>query len=128
MVVLKDVTCDVCQEIVEVTVDPNTSELEMYCDICQCITLHTSLCNGGLNSRWRYCDFDFSDDRELAKHIRVGKGEAVDSNDKPVVDKHGKAIHDQVQFSQDTMDEKIDRGITERERAKGKRPLFFSKK
>lgn len=81
MTILKDFYCTECgEEAYDVEVPScDVSELHMPCSECRCGTSHKALCNGGLNSRYRFNDWNAGD---VEKRIHVTKSGACYGNPK----------------------------------------------
>jgi hypothetical protein len=106
--ILRDYFCLQCGEV-KFDVAEDTDQL--YCKNCKKKTAHGVVCNGGANSRWRFCDFP--DDPEWWQGRTSSKVTAHykddDGVEHKVEHKDGGVIHEQDKFVGDGSSEKRDK-------------------
>lgn len=126
MEMLRDFQCEICGNITENYTENHINNICIYCKNCMQVTNHNVIINGGIKSRWLYMDFNFDNDREVRKHIRLGKSTVKDKLGRDLVDmrkgpNYQKKISDIVKENHEGC---IERKVHEIEIKKGRRPIY----
>ena len=125
--ILKDFVCSYCDSINEHMCEQEDDKGEYYCYKCGMETPHVSRCNGGVNSRWRFCDWYGWDS---SGHVSIeGKAGAahynLDTGEKEPLPHMSGVNCDEIQTGIDRRKEKREKIAYKSKRKKGKTPLFF---
>lgn len=86
MPVLKDLECSRCGSVTEALVDGDVTIEAVRCECCRKLTVHRTICNGGVRgARWRYadCTSDYIRDRFHVRKVEAYTHDA-DGNEVPV--------------------------------------------
>lgn len=124
--ILRDLTCSVCGNVLaDVMMEVNELVREVACDECRQVTAHTVVCNGGCGVRYRCNDFS-SDPADYRGQITVSPPTChTVEGDKPVESAKGGIMHEAPKFTDaDRRNERQDRFRFERDRQKGRRPIY----
>lgn len=125
--VLKDFECCRCAGISEHAVMSDQTTIAEYCEKCETMTNHLSICNGGTGKRYRFADWSGCD---FSGQVRAMAPTAttLDGEGNTIVDKHisGKACQDLPRFSDDAREDKRDRIAHRLTVRRGKSKLFFN--
>jgi hypothetical protein len=76
MPVIKDVRCVKCNSILEMLIDGEQTGVMLHCEQCDKVTVHQSLCNGGLKNRYRFNDWSGFDPEGYVEYLGCRAGQA----------------------------------------------------
>lgn len=123
--ILKDFQCRICGTIQECTVDVNENTVHLFCNQCDSEMQHDSLCNGGLNSRYRFADLS-NDPRDYRGQVKCSPSNVRDcETDSPVMHKDGGNIEKKITDEKRLL--RRDKLYFNNDKKRGKTPLWFYK-
>jgi len=134
MPVLKDFACFECGDTVEIVTSPETEQIDRVCTKCGVMRLFASRCNGGMKSRYRFCDTAGLDDGSHTEYLGVKcgtmKSDGVTLEPERYIagPKKGQAVYDSPRFSDDERLHRQDKRRAAIKRKRGKVPIMFDQK
>lgn len=128
---LRDFYCHNCETVTEdLHVEKDALALRLWCKTCNAQTDHIAVCNGGTNSRYRFCDLP-EDPEYYRGQVKVTSATAHTSSGEPLrrytsgTREVGGVIHEEDRWKDgsDTRETKRDELKHETRRKRGRLPI-----